>query len=159
MTRIPFTIITLLFSAQQVLSAEPITPAESPIVIYQSTEAYNEIKSNIELAIGGRGMLITNTLHISEMLDRTAADTGLTEKLYEKAESLEFCSILLSYRMSNAHPANMANCPLTLSIYQQAGDEEHTYIAYRRSKMLGEAGEVEEDLANLIDGIVQEALE
>jgi hypothetical protein len=35
----------------------------------------------------------------------------------EQAESLEFCSILYSYRMSLAHPANMATCPLTISIY------------------------------------------
>lgn len=159
MTRTVLNALTLILMTQQVIGAEPITPAESPLVVYQSTETYADIKSNIELAITGRGMLITNTLHISEMFDRTAADTGLTEKLYEKAESLEFCSISLSYRMSMAHPANMANCPLTLSIYQQAGDNEHTYIAYRRPTMLGDAEEVAEDLAKLLDGIIQEALE
>ena len=49
--------------------------------------------------------------------------------------------------------ANMATCPLTLSIYQKTGDETQTYIAYRRPKMLGEADLVE-DLIKLIDGIV-----
>lgn len=149
----------LLVQTNWAISAEPVTPAESPIVVYASAEAYDEIKSNIEIAITGRGMLITNTLHISEMLDRTAADTGLETRLYENAESLEFCSISISYRMSKAHPANMATCPLTLSIYQKAGDKERTYIAYRRPNMLGEAGAVEDELTRLIDGIVQEALE
>jgi len=152
-------LIALFIPTPYALSAEPVTPADSPIVVYETTELYEDIKSNIELAITGRGMLITNTLHISEMLNRTAADTGLDTPLYENAESLEFCSIVISYRMSKAHPANMATCPLTLSIYQKSGDENHTYIAYRRPEMLGEAGSVEKDLTELIDGIVQEALE
>ncbi|MCB1867092.1 MAG: DUF302 domain-containing protein [Gammaproteobacteria bacterium] len=159
MLRIVAILISLFIQTQQVLSAEPVTSTDSPIIVYETNESYGDIKSNLELAITGRGMLITNTLHISEMLNRTAADTGLDTRLYEKAESLEFCSILMSYRMSKAHPANMATCPLTLSIYQKTGDETQTYIAYRRPKMLGEAGLVEEDLIKLIDGIVQEALE
>ena len=159
MFRIASILFALLFQTQQAVSAEPVTPAESPIVVYESTATYSDIKSNIEFAITGRGMIVTNTLHISDMLSRTAADTGLEAKLYEKAETLEFCSIMLSYRMSKAHPANMATCPLTLSIYQQVGDEDHTFIAYRRPAMLGDADAVEADLLKLIDGIVQEALE
>ena len=159
MFRILPVLIALLIQTQMAAGAGPVTPAESPIVVYASTESYDTIKSNIEMAITGRGMLITNTLHISEMLNRTAADTGLSTKLYENAESLEFCSILMSYRMSQVHPANMATCPLTLSIYQKAGEENHTYIAYRRPDMLGEADAVEQDLTKLIEGIVEEALE
>jgi len=65
----------------------------------------------------------------------------------------------MSFRMSQAHPANMATCPLTLSVYQKAGDADHTYIAYRRPILLGEADSVEKDLTKLIDDIVQESLE
>lgn len=153
------TIVSLFTLPPLAIGAEPVTPMDSPIIVYASAESFEDIKSNIEIAITGRGMLITNTLHISEMLDRTAADTGLETRLYENAESLEFCSIQLSYRMSEAHPANMATCPLTLSIYQKAGDAEHTYIAYRRPALLGDATAVERDLTRLIDGIVHEALE
>jgi len=159
MFRIISVAIALFFQTQAAISAESVTAADSPIVVYESTESYGDVKSNIEFAITGRGMLVTNTLHISDMLNRTAADTGLEDKLYEIAESLEFCSITMSYRMSQAHPANMATCPLTLSVYQIAGDTDHTYIAYRRPEMLGEAGAVEEDLTKLMEGIIQEALE
>jgi hypothetical protein len=61
--------------------------------------------------------------------------------------------------MALAHPANMANCPLTISIYQQRSDPDHTYIAYRRPGMLGEAAAVEKALTRLLDGIAREALE
>ena len=127
--------------------------------VYQSDMEYDEVKSNLEIAITGQGMVITNTLHISEMLERTAADTGLEKKLYENAESLEFCSILMSHRMSAADPANMATCPLTISIYQKAGDTKNTYVAFRRPAMLGDAADVEQALLDMLDEIVKEAIE
>lgn len=153
------TLFILLLHAGLPWAAEPMTATDSPIVVYQVEEEYDDIKSNIEMAITGQGMLITSTLHISEMLDRTAADTGLTERIYENADSLEFCSIKLSYQMSLAHPANMATCPLTLSVYQKKGDTTHTYIAYRRPNLMGNADAAEQALGKLLDGIVQEALE
>lgn len=141
------------------LWAQPITPDDAPVRVYQTDMEYDEVKSNLEMAITGQGMRITSTLHISEMLERTAADTGLEKKLYENAESLEFCSILMSYRMSAANPANMATCPLTISVYQTAGDTDNTYVAFRRPAMLGEASDVEQALLDMLDEIVQEAIE
>ena len=151
--------LALLVAGAPVFANEPITADDAPIVVYEVEEAYDDVKANLEMAITGQGMLVTNTLHISEMLDRTAADTGLGKRLYEQAESLEFCSIKMSYRMSEAHPANMASCPLTLSVYQVEGNSETTYVAYRRPAMLGDAAAVEEALQQLLDGIVREALE
>ena len=72
-----FLLILLLFLNGTTQAQEPITPAHLPIVIYQSNEDYDELKSNLEMAITGRGMLVMNVLHISNMLERTANDTGL----------------------------------------------------------------------------------
>jgi len=152
-------LIILLLLTGQTHAVEPITPADAPIVIYQSDETYDDLKDALVSAIEGQGIKITSTLHIGSMLARTAADTGLTDKIYAKAESLEFCSIPLSYKMSQAHPANMATCPLTLSIYQKAGDATSTYIAFRRPRMLGDAAAAEQALMAFLDGIVQETLE
>ena len=152
-------LFTLLLLTGQSYAVEPITPASAPIVIYQSDEAYDDLKDALVSAIEGQGIKITSTLHIGGMLERTAADTGLTDKIYAKAESLEFCSIPLSYKMSQAHPANMATCPLTLSIYQKAGDETSTYIAFRRPRMLGDAAAAEQALMAFLDDIVHETLE
>jgi uncharacterized protein (DUF302 family) len=158
MHRLILIILATLLSPS--LSADnQLTPADSPILIYQGGGDYEEIKSNLEEAITGQGMVVTNTLHISQMLERTAGDTGLSTKIYEQAESLEFCSILYSYKMSLAHPANMATCPLTISIYQKAGDKEHTYLAFRRPRMLGKSADVEKAITRLLGGIVEEALE
>ena len=152
-------LMLLLFLNGLIQAQEPVTPPHSPIVIYQSTEDYEEVKSNLEMAITGRGMLVMNVLHISNMLERTANDTGLKKALYSKAESIEFCSILMAYGMSEAHPANMANCPLTISIYTETDNKKMVNIAYRRPALLGNSTKVRTALTELLDGIVREALE
>ena len=156
-----YLILTLLLLQSMITLAQEaaVTAAGSPIVIYRAEADFDDIKSNLEMAITGRGMLISNTLHISDMLNRTSADTGLSKKIYEKAESLEFCSILMSYRMSTAHPANMAICPLTIGIYVKVGESGHVYLTYRRPVMLGDADEVEQALTELFEGLIQESLE
>lgn len=153
------TFLLLVTHSSLIFATDPITPPNSPIVVYQSSGDYDDIKANLEMAITDRGMLITNTLHISDMLERTAGDTGLDKKLYQEAESLEFCSILMSYKMSLAHPANLAICPLTIGIYKGLDEADPVHVVYRRPQLLGDAGPVTQAVTGLLDGVVQEALE
>lgn len=152
-------IILTLIQSGLAFAVDPITPADSPIIIYQSNSSFDDVKMNLGLAISDRGMSVTSTLHISDMLERTAKDTGQGEKIYDQAESLEFCSVLMSYRMSSAHPANLTICPLTIALYTKAGAADTTYVSYRRPVMLGDADEVSTDLTELLDGIAREAVE
>jgi hypothetical protein len=153
------TLILLLAHSALALAQEPITPKDAPMAVYQLQDDYDSIKSNLDIAITGRGMLITNTLHISEMFDRTAADTGLANTIYEKAESLEFCNIKLSHQMSSAHPANLSICPLTVGIYTLKSQPGVVFLTYRRPHMLGKADEAEQALITLYEGIIREAME
>ena len=152
-------LVPLLLLAPPAPAVEPVTPTDAPIVVYQSDDDYDDVKDALVAAIEGQGIKITNTLHIGDMLARTAADTGLSEPIYQRAESLEFCSIPLSYRMSLADPANMANCPLTISIYRKAGGGGGTFLAFRRPHLLGDAADAERALLEFLDTIVQETLE
>ena len=100
----PVIFFLLFLQAGLALAQTPITPAGAPIVVYQTSDDYDAIRSNLELAITGRGMLISSTLHISDMFNRTAADTGLANTFYAKAEAFEFCNLKLSWQMSAAIP-------------------------------------------------------
>lgn len=141
------------------LAQNPITPADAPIVVYQTQDEYDAIRSNLELAITGRGMLISSTLHISDMFNRTAADTGLANTLYERAEAFEFCNLKLSWEMSSAHPANLSICPLTIGIYTLQEQPGEVFLSYRRPQMLGESAASKRALMQLYEGIIKEALE
>jgi hypothetical protein len=93
------------------------------------------------------------------MLERTAGDTGLDKKLYQRAESMEFCSILMSYRMSQVHPANLAICPFTIGICKETDEAGPVNLVFRRPQLLGDAAPVARAVTELLDGIVREALE
>jgi uncharacterized protein (DUF302 family) len=153
------TLLLILLLAGPALAQDPITPADAPIAVYQAQDEYDAIRSNLELAITGRGMLISSTLHISDMFKRTAADTGLANTLYDKAEAFEFCNLKLSWQMSDAHPANLSICPLTISIYTLQERPGEVFLSYRRPLMLGESAAAEQALTELYQGIIKEALE
>jgi len=155
----PVIFFLLFLQAGLALAQTPVTPADAPIVVYQTSDEYDAIRSNLELAITGRGMLISSTLHISDMFNRTAADTGLANTIYDKAEAFEFCNLKLSWQMSTAHPANLSICPLTIGIYTLQEQPDEVFLSYRRPVMLGEAAEEEQALIKLYEGIIREAME
>lgn len=152
-------LLTCFLIAGPLMASEPLTPADAPIAVYQTDDDYETVKSNLELAITGRGMVISSTLHISDMFQRTAQDTGLSDTLYDQAEAFEFCSIRLSHQMSSAHPANLSICPLAIGFYTLQDQPGVVYVSYRRPQMLGEAEAAEQALIDLYEGIVTEAIE
>lgn len=140
-------------------AAEPISSDSDAIAVYRTDTAFDEVKEALELAITGQGLLLRDTLHIAEMLERTASDTGLKKSPYAKALSLEFCSISLTYRMAQADPANMAFCPLTISIYSLAEEPDITYLSYRKPQLNGNATEAVTAITSTLRQIVESALE
>ena len=86
----------------------------------------------VKMAIEERGMYINNVMHMDEMLERTGKDLGLGGKLYEHAESIEFCSAILSRKMTSENPARIVNCPFIISVYTLPDQPDTTYIAHRK---------------------------
>ncbi len=153
------TFLIALLGSPLVGAAEPISAPQATVVTYQIKGDFDEIKFNLELAISGHGLKISNTLHISDMLSRTGKDMDMPEHPYQIAESLEFCSALITHQMSQAHPSNMALCPLTISIYSLKATPNKVYLAYQRPKMMGRGETAETTLTELLREIILEAAE
>ncbi len=133
--------------------------AEHHYVTYPSTNDYQTTKENIELAIDGRGMLVSGTLHISEMLNRTGPDLGIKKPVFIKAESVEFCSSEISHKMVQASAVNLTVCPFTVSVYVLSNEPERVYVSYQRHQLAGNNGATEKLVNDLLDGIAIEATE
>lgn len=131
---------------------------QGPMAIYQSEEPFEDVIDNIKMAIEERGMLVSGTLHVSEMLNRTGPDLGYSQ-VFEKAESVEFCSASISHQMTQAAPENMTICPFTISVYIKAAEPGQLYVAYRRPVLAGDASKVTSAINELLDGIIQDAIE
>ncbi len=130
---------------------------EQKVRIYPTEEAYEDVVENIKMAIIERGMLVSGTLHISDMLNRTGPDLGFPD-VFEKAESVEFCSALISHKMAQAAPENVVICPFTIAVYVTKAQPGTVHVAYRVPRLAGEADEAIGEILELLDGIVEDSI-
>jgi len=115
-------LLCLPFSAQA---------AESYTVLFKTQGAYQDVRDNLQMAIEGNGLKITNTNKIAAMLDRTGKDIGETKVIYENSEQFEFCSATISRHMMEADPHSIVMCPYSVVVYQVPGDK-NVYLSYRK---------------------------
>jgi hypothetical protein len=109
------------------------------------------------MAIVDQGLLVSGTLHVSDMLNRTAGDLGFSKR-FSKAESVEFCSAMLSHKMAQAAEENIAICPFTIAVYVKKSEPEKVYAAYRVPLLMGDRGEVSGEIVDLLETILEESL-
>lgn len=114
----------LLVSAVSTVSADDYT-------VYESESSFSDVMDGLKLAIQQRGMFINNVMHMNEMLERTGEDLGLGGPLFGQAESIEFCSAVLSRKMISEDPRRIVNCPFIIAVYTLPGEADTTYVAHR----------------------------
>ena len=136
-----------------------ISEDDNPIVVKEISGDFDSVKENIEMAITDKGLLVSGTLHVSEMLNRTGKDLGFDKAIFEKAESVEFCSAVISHKMAIADPANITVCPFTVAVYTYATKPETVYVSYHKPALMGDAKEVTQEINDLLSSIVTEATE
>jgi len=149
-----FAISILCRSALAEAQAEPT----GPMAVFKSGGVFEDVVENVKFAIQARGMLVSGVLHVSEMLNRTGPDLGYSQ-VYEKAESVEFCSASMSHQMTQAAPENMAVCPFTISVFVTTAEPDQVYVAYRRQLLAGDAQEVTAKVYEMLNGIVEDSIE
>lgn len=151
-------ILVLIMSLVAVsASAEP---AATEIVIHSAKGTFDDVKERVLTAIENRGMVLTNTAHVGEMLERTGRDLGRKRRIYSHAEVLEFCNAVLSRDTMEADPHNIVFCPYTIAIYALPNEPGKVYLSYRKP-VTGGSGQSIKALAavgKLLDAIVREAL-
>ncbi|MBI3545936.1 MAG: DUF302 domain-containing protein [Gammaproteobacteria bacterium] len=141
---------------------QPATAADSKhLTLYTTKNDFDSVKQDLEIAITGRGLVVDHTSHISEMLERTGKDLGIAAKpIYGKAESLQFCSAVVSRHTMEADPSNIVFCPYIIVIYTLPSDPKKVYVGYREPLPAGSPASRKAlgEVKTLLDGIVREAL-
>ncbi len=129
------------------------------VVVTKAGTSFEDISENVRMAITDGGMIVSGTLHISDMLNRTGKDIGFNKNIFKKSEAIEFCSALISHKMAVVHPANVSMCPFTIAIYELNDEPGVVYLSYRRVNLLGDGKKVEKEIITLLQGIVDESVE
>jgi uncharacterized protein (DUF302 family) len=134
-------------------------PADSAgtVKVFKSEEPFEDVVENIKMAIVERGLLVSGTLHVSDMLNRTAPDLGYSE-VFAKAESVEFCSAVISHEMARAAPENIAICPFTIAVYVRHTDPQQVYVAYRSPQLNGNGEQATAQIITLLEGIIEDSI-
>ena len=117
-----FAMLCLPFSA---MAAEPYT------VVFKTSGKFQDVRDAVAMAIEGKGLKITHSNYIADMLDRTGKDLGATKRVYEFAEQMEFCSATVSRVMMESDPHAIVLCPYSIAVYKMPKDE-HVYVAFRK---------------------------
>lgn len=129
----------------------PVAAGAQDVTTYVFDGAFEDATFNVESAIIGKGLVIDHVSHIGEMLLRTGADIGSTKVIFEAADVYQFCSAVLSRKVMEADPLNIAHCPYGIFV---TDDGAHVLIGYRHMPD-GPMDEVEK----LLDALAVEAAE
>ncbi len=143
--------IIALFTAAlgAALLASPL--AAQGITKYSFDGSFDDATFALESEIIGKGLVIDYLAHSGDMLARTAADVGSNVKLFDAADVYLFCSAVLSRKVMEIDPDNIAYCPYGIFVTDRDGKVE---IGYRNFP----PGEMQEVQA-LLDSIARAAAE
>ena len=150
--------ISLLFLF--LLSASAFA-AEDYRVTHVVSGNFEEVRDNVVSAVINRGLVINNISHVGEMLERTGIGLGDYQRIFVRAEILEFCSAAVSRENMKANPHIIVFCPYGIAVYVLPGEPGKVYVSYR--KPIGGATPQEvkavQSLEKLMADIVREAIE
>ncbi len=135
------------------VTAGPAAAQSGDIKTYQVEAPFDQVRQDLSDAIINRGYVIDYNAKIGDMLARTAQDVGAEKKVYQNAETLQFCSAVLSRKAMEADPMNIAFCPYSLFVYEPAGSSGTVTVGYRETSGEGPMKEVND----LLDEIAREA--
>ena len=127
-----------------------VAHAEGGSTVYDFDGSFDDATFGVESAIVGQGLVIDYVSHTGEMLNRTAADVGSSTKLFEAADIFVFCSAVLSRKVMEADPMNIAYCPYGIFVAEREGKVMVGYRNYPEGPM--------QQVQTLLDEIVREAV-
>ena len=119
--------------------------------VYDFDGSFDDATFSVESAIVGMGLVIDYVSHTGEMLNRTAADVGSDQKLFEAADIFVFCSAVISRKVMEADPMNIAHCPYGIFVAEREGKVMVGYRNYPEGPM--------QEVQALLDEIVREAVD
>jgi uncharacterized protein (DUF302 family) len=126
--------------------------SDSPFAVYESELPFDTVMQDLQMAIEGKGFHVNNIVHMDKMMERTGKDLGMDKQIFLRAESIEFCSAVLSRRMTEENPRRIVNCPFNISVYVLPSEPDTTYIVHRRVN-LGDQSAVMEEVEQMLESL------
>lgn len=147
MKRMLISAVTAVFAASAAMAA---SHGGDQATTYNFDGSFDDATFAVENAIVGQGLVVDYTSHVGDMLARTGEDVGSDVKLFEAADVFLFCSAVVSRKVMEADPMNIAHCPYGVFVAERDGEVMIGYRNYPDGPM--------QEVQALLDTIVQDAL-
>lgn len=125
--------------------------AQDYAITYPYDGSFEDATFAVENAIIGKGLVIDHVSHTGEMLNRTAEDVGSDVEIFKAADVFLFCSAVLSRKVMEADPMNIAHCPYNIFVTDQGGEVAIGYRTYPEGPM--------QEVQAFLDDITQSAID
>jgi len=125
--------------------------AQEQAVTYPYEGSFGDATFAVENAIIGKGLVIDHVSHTGEMLERTREDVGSDVEIFAAADVFLFCSAVVSRKVMEADPMNIAHCPYSIFVTDMNGEVAIGYPTYPDGVM--------QEVQSLLDDITQSALD
>lgn len=97
-------------------------PSGGQATTYAYDGSFEDATFAVENAIIGKGLVIDYVSHTGDMLNRTGVDVGSGATIFEAADIYLFCSAVLSRKVMEADPMNIAHCPYGIFVTEADGE-------------------------------------
>jgi uncharacterized protein (DUF302 family) len=141
---------SFLLSGLLSLAITGFAQANETSTVYDFDGSFEDATFSVESAIVGKGLVIDYVSHTGEMLNRTGDDVGSKVKLFDEADIFVFCSAVVSRKVMEIDPMNIAHCPYGIFVAEREGKVMVGYRNYPEGAM--------QEVQALLDEIVQEAV-
>lgn len=105
------------------------TAASADPVVVPFDGSFEDATFAVENAIVNKGLVVDWVSHVGDMLNRTSADVGSDQKIFEAADVFLFCSAVVSREVMEADPMNIEHCPYGVFVAERDGQ---VVIGHRR---------------------------
>ncbi|MBS0241507.1 MAG: DUF302 domain-containing protein [Proteobacteria bacterium] len=93
---------------------------------------FEDVRDDVRDAIVNKGYVIDFSGHFNDMLERTAKDAGTgAPSPYKNAEYMTFCPAKLTHEAVHVSPFAIANCPITIFVFEAAAEPGKINVGYR----------------------------
>lgn len=138
-----------IYACAAMLLVGPIHAADA--TTYEYDGQFDDATFAVESAIIGKGLTIDYIAHSGEMLARTGAAVGSDVTIYEAADIFVFCSAVLSRKVLEIDPDNIAYCPYAIFVTDRQGVVTIGFRNFPDGEM--------QIIQQLLNGIVRSAIE
>jgi hypothetical protein len=82
----------------------------------------------------------------------------MDEQIYGQAQSIEFCSAVLSRKMTSEDPTRIVNCPFIIAVYTLPDDADTTFLVHRNvPDSETETSPVMREIADMLKAVAESA--